>query len=133
MSEELEREKPDWLVEREAYSKKAMENGWPFWRVVVRVDCRDGRQVTSEYAPHRAAAKKRVRDLFGDDCAVTEWIKSYQPRDSWDCPNCGVSEGMMTIPNLRGKWDWECMSCDYRTVGHPYDPEEEAGRGSDRL
>lgn len=126
-------DQPDWFKERQEYNRHALEHGWPYWRVVLRLDVRDGEQIYGDHAPHRAAAKKRVRKLLDDDCTVTEWVDTYIPRPSWDCPNCRTHECMSTVPNMRGKWDWECMCCRYRTVGHPQDPEEEAGRGSDRI
>lgn len=117
---------PDWWQERQEYIREAVDKGWPYWRVVVRLDCHDGKQIFGAHAPHRSGAKTRVQYLLDDSCDVVEWVRTYIPRPSWDCSKCHTHEAMITVPNLRGPWDWECTVCDYRTVGHPQNPEKES-------
>lgn len=125
-------DRPDWFEERQQYIRDAMDQGWPIWRVCVTLDCRSGEQVFDAHAPHRAGAKKRVVKLLDDECQPTDWGRTYLPRDYWDCPNCGGNDSMVSVPNMRGKWDWDCTRCSFRTIGHPQDPRIENGRGSDR-
>lgn len=125
-------QRPEWVKREQEHLEHAHEQGWPHWTVSVRLDCREGRQVFTAVAPHRAGAKKYVLRRLDDECNVTEWQRTYIPRPSWDCPNCNTHEAMATVPNMRGKWDWKCQVCSYRTIGHPYEPEVEAGKGETR-
>lgn len=34
-------ERPEWWKERQEYIRHATEEGWPIWRVVVHLDCRE--------------------------------------------------------------------------------------------
>lgn len=128
---DIETEQPDWYEERQEYIRHASERGWPYWRVICTLDCRTGEQIFGAHAPHRAGAKQRVAELLDDECTVTDWGRAYIPRASWDCPSCRTHEAMTSVPNMRGKWDWECTCCSYRTVGHPQDPEQEVSAGGE--
>lgn len=90
------------------------------WRVIVTLEDREGEQILGAAEPTRAAAKRDVHDrVHGAGGQITEWVETYVPRPSWDCPVCGVSEGMMGMPNLRGDHDWECMNCGSMAWGGP--------------
>lgn len=89
-----------------------------YWRVVVYTDeC--GELVLSAMEPHRTAAKQYIVDQL--EVEVVEWRRCYIPRPSWDCPVCGVHEGASKVPNLRGDYDWECLSCRSKMWGEPMD------------
>ena len=88
------------------------------WRVIVYTEER-GELILGAYEPHRAAAKHHVEDRL--DIEVVEWRRTYIPRPSWDCPVCGVHEGAMKMPNLRGDYDWECQNCGSKFWGEPMD------------
>jgi len=90
------------------------------WRVIVWIEERDGKQVTGAMAPHRAGAKKYVAEQYDlGGATITDWGRCYVPRPRWDCPVCGVHEGMSKQPNMRGDHDWECLNCMSKAWGEP--------------
>lgn len=87
-----------------------------YWYVVVNTEER-GELILGAMEPHRSAAKKYVQRRL--EIPVQEWVRTYIPRPSWDCPACGVHEGATKQPNLRGSHDWECMNCGSKMWGEP--------------
>jgi len=92
------------------------------WFVVVRLADRDGEQALHARAPTRAAAKRNASErVESGGGTVTEWVRTYIPRPSWDCPECHTHESLTKLPNLRGSHDWECMVCGLLAYGEPMD------------
>lgn len=88
------------------------------WRVIVETDER-GELILLAHEPHRAAAKRFVRNQL--EIPVQTWGETYILPETWDCPVCGTHEGATKAPNLRGDYDWECLSCGSKLWGEPMD------------
>lgn len=92
---------------------------WTWW-VEAKLATEDREERYYAPAPHRAGAKQYVEQRADG----VEWFGEVSiPPETWDCPECGVHEAAMKLPNMKGKWDWECMHCFAQFIGHPYDPE----------
>lgn len=96
---------------------------WTWW-VAAKVSYHDTPGRYHVTAPHRAAAKRLLVATTEAAGHAVEWLGTVSiPPETTDCIDCRIHEGMQKLPNMQGNWDWECLHCNTRVIGHPSDPE----------